>query len=290
VTVVNRLTAVALVVAATVVWGATFTVVKGALDDTGPLTFMALRFALAAVVLLPQLRRSRGGLALRWAFACGVSLYVGYAFQTWGLVTATPARSAFITSLSVVLVPLGEPLAGLAAFSWRALGGALVALAGLAVLLRPGAAQATVGDVLTLGCAVAFAAHTMLLNRAVRSGRPELVNAVQVATVALLAVPSAALERWRFTASPRLGLALVVTAVLATVAAFWAMAAAQRHLSAAETGVVLALEPVAAAAVSLLLGEDRLSVDLALGGSFVLAGVIVATLSTGRLTSPPDLH
>jgi drug/metabolite transporter (DMT)-like permease len=287
---VRKLPAVILVVAATGVWGATFTVVKGALADTGPLTFLALRFSLAGALLLPQLRRIKGSPALLWAAACGVSLFVGYTFQTSGLLTTTPARSAFITSLSAVLVPLAEPIAGLAAFSWRVLGGALVALGGLAVLLRPGSTEVTVGDLLTLGCALAFAAHTMLLNRAVKSERPELVNAVQVATVALLAVPSAGIEGWRFVASPRLGMAVGITALLATVGAFWAMAAAQRHLSAAETGVILVLEPVAAAAVSLLLGEDRLSGSLLLGGSLVLAGVVLATLSARGSAPPAGFH
>lgn len=279
----GKLPAVLLLVAATGVWGATFTVVKGALADCGPLTFTALRFALAGALLVPQLGHLRASRGRGLMVACGVALFVGYAFQTWGLVTTTPARSAFITALSAVLVPLLEPLGGQVALAWRALGGAVVALAGLAVLLRPGTTDLAVGDVMTLGCAAAFAVHAMVLNRAVRQARPEVVNAVQVIVVALLALPAAGLEQGRLVVSARLGVALGVTAVLATVGAFWAMASAQRGLSAAETGVVLAFEPVAAAVVSILVREDTVSAGLLVGGALVVLGVVVTTVSGGRV-------
>lgn len=274
----SRLAALALLVGATVVWGATFSVVKGALADAGPFSFLALRFVLAALLLLPALR---GGLRrASWSpavLACGVALFFGYAFQTVGLTSTTPARSAFITALSVVLVPLVEPVFGFARFSARAATGALLALGGLAVLLQPEAEPLRLGDWLTLGCAVAFAGHVLALNAAVRQSTPSRVNALQVFTLAVLALPAAAVEGFRISITLRLGLALLLTSGLATVAAFWAMAAAQRVVTAAETAVVLAFEPVAAAAISVALGEDALSVSLALGGCLVVAGVMLAT-------------
>ncbi len=267
-----------LMVAATLVWGATFTVVKTALADAGPLTFLALRFALAAAVVLPALRRA-GAAAFRspWVLLCGAALFAGYGFQTAGLAATTPARSAFVTSLSVILVPLLEPLAGLGRPGRRAWAGALLALAGLAVLLRPDGGAVGAGDALTLGCAVAFAVHLLLLQRAVRQTPAAAVNAVQVAVVAVLAVPAAAVEGWRVTPTARLGVALAVTAVLATVLAFRAMAEAQRVVSAAQTAVVLAFEPVAAGIISVALGQDAVTLPLVAGGVLVVAGVIVAT-------------
>ncbi len=274
----SRLAALACLLAATTVWGATFPVVKTALADTGPLTFAALRFSLAGAVLLVHLLRRRVDLPrTAWPYWCGVSLLAGYVLQTWGLVTTTPARSAVITAFSAVLVPLLEPVVGLRRLSPRVVVGALVALTGLGALLRPGAQAVVVGDVLTAGCAVAFAGHTMLVQRAVREHSARLVNGVQILVVAMLAAPLAGVESWRFVPSLRLGGALVVTALLATVAAFWAFTAAQRSLSAGETAVVLAWEPVAAALASLLLGEDTVTVSLLCGGGLVVAGMVLAT-------------
>ncbi|NCO69201.1 MAG: DMT family transporter, partial [Acidobacteria bacterium] len=180
--------AIALLVFTTMVWGATFPVVKGALADAGVWTFLAVRFGLAAVLLAPTARRARWPRS-PWVAACGVALLAGYAFQTWGLVTTTPARSAFITALSVILVPLVEPLVGMARLTWRVVTGALLALTGLGVLLRPESGAASLGDILTFGCALAFAAHTLLVQRAVREVDASAVNAWQVVIVGALALP-----------------------------------------------------------------------------------------------------
>ena len=275
----GRLRALGLLVAATCTWGATFIVVKQGLAASSPMTFLALRFLIAAAVLLPLLR-ARGVRMPRsaWPFACGIALFAGYACQTAGLVTTTPARSAFITALSVVLVPLLEPAFRINRLSWRALAGASVSIAGLAVLLRPEVTPPTVGDWLTLGCAVSFAFHGVLLQGAVRRAPPATVNATQVLVTTGLALPAAAATGWQVTFTAWTVAALAITGILATVAAFWAMAEAQRELSAAETALVLAFEPVVAAVVSVLAGADVVTASLLAGGAFVVLGVVVATV------------
>jgi len=288
----SRAAALGLLAAATCTWGATFIVVKRGLATSSPATFLALRFLIAAAVLMPLLR-ARGVRAPRsvWPYACGVALAAGYAFQTAGLVTTTPARSAFITALSVVLVPLLEPAFGINRLSARALGGALVSIAGLAVLLRPEATPPTSGDWLTVGCAVSFAFHGVLLQGAVRRASPASVNATQVLVTAGLAAPAAAVSGWQVTFTPWMLAALAITGLLATVAAFWAMAEAQRALTAAETALILAFEPVVAALVSVAAGADPLSASLLAGGALVVLGVVVATvgppLRTAVAPSPP---
>ncbi len=274
----SRFPAVVLLASVAALWGATFPVVKGALTDAGPLTFLALRFGLAAACLLPWLR-SRGGAGTGAARAalCGVALFGGYAFQTWGLQTTTPARSAFITAVSVVLVPLLEPLLGIGQTSRRVWAGALLAFGGLAVLLRPESRPISFGDVLTLGCALAFAAHILLLQWAARVMPATRLSAVQIVASAALAVPAAGTEGWRFAPTPRLAVAILVCSLLATVFAFWAMTVVQRVLSAGLTAVVLAFEPAAAAVVSVAIGQDALGAALVAGGAMVVAGVVMAT-------------
>ena len=279
----SRLRAVALLLAATSVWGATFVVVKRGLAGCAPMTFLALRFLIAAVVLLPLLR----GRAVRVArspavLLCGVALFAGYSLQTWGLTGTTPARSAFITAFSIVLVPLLEPAFGINRWSWRAVAGAGVAVAGLTVLLRPAATPLSDGDWLTAGCAVAFAFHGVLLQLAVRGETPATVNAAQVVTTTMMAFPAALAAGWQVTLSPTTVVALLVTGALATVGAFWAMAEAQRALSAAETAIVLAFEPVVAGVVSVLAREDAATGSLAAGGAIVVLAVLLATVRTSR--------
>src|SRR5688572_5893061 len=99
--------------AVTAVWGATFVLVKEALAASGPLTFVALRFALAAMVILPLTVRRRGRPSrdlIRDGGLIGCFLFGGYALQTAGLQFTSAAKAGFITGLSVVIVPLLEAL------------------------------------------------------------------------------------------------------------------------------------------------------------------------------------
>ncbi len=274
-----RLRAVALLLVATSIWGATFLVVKRGLSGTAPMTFLALRFMVATVVLLPLLRARAIRLPRSPAvLLCGLALFAGYALQTAGLTTTTPARSAFVTAFSIVMVPLLEPAFAINRWSWRAFAGAAVAVVGLAVLLRPGTTPLVTGDWLTAGCAGAFAFHGVFLQMAVRHETPATVNAAQVVTTTSLAFPAALVAGWQITPSPQTVVALLITGALATVGAFWAMAEAQRTLTAGETAVVLAFEPVVAGVVSVVAREDAPSLALWIGGAFVVLGVLLATV------------
>ncbi|MGA7524370.1 MAG: DMT family transporter, partial [Acidobacteriaceae bacterium] len=162
-----------LLLAATFVWGSTFIVIKSALADSTPLVFNAVRMVFASLVLCAiffrQLRTLSVG-ALRAGFLIGTLLWLGYEFQTIGLLYTSASKSAFLTGISVVLVPLF-----LAVF-WRrhvnryTLAGVCAACVGLYLLCVPpgqGSSLASLnrGDLLTLGCAVAFAFEIIVIGR-----------------------------------------------------------------------------------------------------------------------------
>src|SRR6516164_8934110 len=85
----------------TIIWGATFTTVKNALDDASPVLFVAVRFSLAATVLALIYSRKLDRRMLGPGVAAGTLLFTGYAFQTVGLRYTTPSKSAFITGLTI---------------------------------------------------------------------------------------------------------------------------------------------------------------------------------------------
>ncbi|HZH15887.1 MAG TPA: DMT family transporter, partial [Archangium sp.] len=174
----------------TAFWGITFVVVKGALSHGDPYSFLALRFGIGALALTAIARRElfvpdtlRRGLLL------GVFLFLGFVLQTVGLVSTTPSRSAFITGLYVVLVPV----LGLALFrrvprisSW---GGVVLAAVGMRYLtgaeLDAGQGLSR-GDWLTLGCALAYAFHILLTERYAPKSSVVALVGVQLWVVALL--------------------------------------------------------------------------------------------------------
>ena len=282
---------------ATVIWGGSFVIVQRALVDIPVFHLLAYRFLIATLLLVPLARGGGWTPGLRRdGVLIGVVLFAGFALQTSGLRWTTPSRSAFLTGLSVVLVPilalaLGRP--------WRhgPMAGALCAGAGLWVLYRPGlgkgagsAALFGRGDALTLAGAVVFAVYVLLVERAVSRHRLAPLALVQFGVIAALSLPSLLFSPPTAREVTREPLAaILLLGVLATAAAFACQLYAQRHLTAVEDGVILALEPVLAAAISVLAGVERATLNLALGGALVVAAMLVTELWGGPDDAPPPV-
>jgi drug/metabolite transporter (DMT)-like permease len=167
-------------------WGSTFVLVKDALRDISPLLFNLIRMALAFLCLaIVYRRRWKRISAAGWRSGALVGLFlaIAYQFQTAGLNRTTPSKSAFITGLTLVLVPLFAVLPGVRRFgakapSWNVWLGVLLAFGGVVLLAAPAAAGSRVGsfllpdlagigrgDLLTLGCAFGFAFHIIIQDR-----------------------------------------------------------------------------------------------------------------------------
>src|SRR5580698_7679899 len=151
-------------------WGVTFVVVKNALADISVFAYLAARFVLGALPMIWFYREDLRKLTRDEAWASvqvGLFMFGGYAFQTAGIALTTPSKAAFITGLSVVLVPVF-----LAVF-WRrkigawAWGGAAGSFAGLYFLTVPaeGFSRLNHGDMLVMGCAVLYALQIIFIAR-----------------------------------------------------------------------------------------------------------------------------
>ena len=274
-------------VAVAFVWGVSFTVTKDALDSIPPHWLLTLRFGLAFVPLALAARwwlRGAGGAAWRAGLIVGAFLYLGFALQTVGLQYTTPARSAFLTGCAVLLVPfLERVLLGVRVGGGVALG-ALLAVVGLGLLLHPGSLTSfNRGDLLTLGCAVGFAFHILALGRYARRVPTADLAALQLLFVAVLAAPVAfATEAPTLDLPSRGWLAVLFLGLVCSAFAFGAQTWAQRRTPPARTALILALEPVFAAGVSVALGSERLTAGEWLGGGLVVAGVALGELARTR--------
>jgi drug/metabolite transporter (DMT)-like permease len=269
----------------TLIWGSTFVVVKQALEDCSTLLFLALRFSLATVALglafrpLPS-KFSRSTPFLAGGVAAGVCLFGGYLLQTVGLRYTTPSKSAFITGLSVVIVPLLAALTQRKIPHPRELLGVVAATGGMALLTLPGQSlRIAKGDLLTLGCAVVFAAHILVVGHYAPRLGFQALTLVQIATTAGLALATfwwaeTPLIRWR------LGVvaALLVTGLFATALAFGIQAWAQQYTTPTRTALIFALEPVFAWLTSFLLTGELLSRQGTLGAALILSGILLVEL------------
>jgi len=270
-------------------WGATFVVVKNSLGYASVFLFLAVRFTVASLLMLAFSARLISRFEREDLFAgfrLGFFMFLGYAFQTAGLQYTTPSKSGFVTGSSVVLVPLLLALFWGKRLSWAAYGGALVAVFGLYYLTIPseGLAYLNRGDVLTFVAAALYAVHIILVGEYTKQHSATALSLVQVAACAVMAwltTGAAAAIRWqpaRFEWRVELLLGVLVCAVFATAVAFSIQLWAQQYTSSSHAAVLFTLEPVFAVITSYLVLRERLSSRAILGAIFVLAGILVAEL------------
>jgi drug/metabolite transporter (DMT)-like permease len=277
----------ALVLAA-FLWGSTFLVVQDATDDASVMPFLAARFLIGAAVLWPfARRRAASPTELRDGIAAGALFLGGYIFQTAGIQYTTSSSSAFITYLLVVFVPLINALVIRRLPSPVTVVGVAIAVIGL-VLLSGGATGFGKGEWLTLGCAICFAAHLLVLDRVTLRNDPVRLAFIQVLTVGLgCLLPGFAFGGYDF------GLpawaAAAFTGVFATAVAVLCMVWAQRFVPPARTALILLLEPVFAALLGYLDGE-RLGARGFLGAGLILAAVLWTELVPDRPGGQPQPH
>jgi drug/metabolite transporter (DMT)-like permease len=276
-----------LLLAVVCIWGSTFVVVKNALADVSPLLFNLIRMSLAFLCLALIYRGHLGRVdrrALLGGAIVGFCLAMGYSFQTAGLRLTTPSKSAFITGMVVVLVPMLSAIPGLrprtSGFpAWNAWCGACIAFAGIVLLTTPSGSvfdfrSVNPGDLLTFGCALGFSLHVLALAHLAPRFPFEQLAVLQIGfCAAFMALSLPLLEHPRIHWSPQVVVALLVTAVLATAVAFTVQSWAQRFLPATHTALILALEPVFAWITSFLVLRERLGRRGSSGALLILAGI-----------------
>lgn len=272
------------------IWGATFVVVKRALDDASPFAFLAMRFTLAAVLLGWLFRKHVMPLNPREAFSggvLGIFLGAGFAFQTVGLLYTSPSRSAFITGLYVVGVPVLAAILRLRGFNAASLAGVGLALAGLYLLTGRGSAAAGTGlgkgEILTLCCAATFAAHIVSTDVYSRRHGSRALTFWQVATAALICIPLAGLaESPRVEPTAALAGAVLITAILATALTVTIQTHVQSWTSPTRVAIIFTMEPVFAAITSYIVEGERMSAAAATGAGLILAGMLVSEIPAAR--------
>jgi len=274
----------------TLIWGATFPATKAVLEQIPPFSFLFLRFLLGALLvgggfLLWRLRLHREPAVLRASAIATCWLFLGYVLQTVGLQYTSASNSAFITALYVVIVPL--ILRRFGRRVWLATG---IATVGLWLLVKP-TASGNLGDLLTLGCALAFAAHIACLERFTREADPPSLFAWQMMAMVVLLLPTLLIEQapaQAFAPTSMLLIGLGVTGGLAT-GAFAIQMWVQRIVPAQQVALIFASEPAYAAWLSWYFLGETLDTEGWLGSGLILVAVVVGAYGSGPRSSSPAI-
>ncbi|HEV8042254.1 MAG TPA: DMT family transporter [Bryobacteraceae bacterium] len=275
-------------IAVALIWGTTFILVKQALAGVSTLLFLTLRFAFASVALAlifrGEFRKVNIRSALRGGLIAGVFLFSGYVLQTFGLKYTSASKTGFLTGLYIPLVPLFSSVIYKKIPKMSEVMGVLAAFTGMALMtIQRSFLDIGMGDILVAGCAVAYAFHILVLGRFAGSANLGVLTVVQIGTAAVL---SAGTFWWaepvHIQWSTGLWIALAVTSLLATALAFAVQTWAQRYSSPTRTALIFSMEPLFAWATSYVVAGEVLSKRAALGGVFILAGILMVELKPSR--------
>ena len=279
-----------------VIWGATFVLIKSALHQISPVLFLAMRFSLATVALVALFgRKWRSPKTVSWQAEApapprwkmlaaggmiGVFLFAGFLLQTVGLQTTTAPKSAFLTGLATVMVPLLGALVYRIKPRIPEVAGVLTATLGMGLMTLEGPIGSIgPGDLLTFGGAMAFSAHIVATGHFAERIGYEVLSITQIGAAALSAL---SLFWWvetpRVQWQPLVIWAILITGLLCTALAFTIQAWAQHYTTSTRTALIYALEPVVAWITSYCLAGEGLSGQAAAGAALILSGVLLVEM------------
>ncbi|WP_353508830.1 DMT family transporter [Intrasporangium sp.] len=273
-----------LLVALTAVWGSTFFLIKDLVEHVPPVDFLAVRFALAAVIMvilfwrpLRALRRPQLWIGI-WL---GALYGLAQIFQTQGLASTPASVSGFITGTYVVLTPLitavllRERVPGT---TWAAVG---LATAGLALLSLRGLSVG-VGEAITLLAAALYALHIVGLGRHSSHHIATGLSVVQMVVIAIICTVGALPGGVVLPETPADWASVLYMVVFASILALWVQTWAQAHMPATRAAIVMTMEPVFATFFAVWLGGESLTRRMVIGGGLVLVAMVVVEVLARR--------
>jgi drug/metabolite transporter (DMT)-like permease len=273
-----------LLVGLTAVWGSTFFLIRDLVDVIPPVDFLAVRFCLAAVIMLALFWKPVRALSRRQVvIGIGLGALYGLAqiFQTQGLATTPASVSGFITGTYVVLTPiftavlLRERVPG---STWAAVG---LATAGLALLSLNGFSVG-VGEAITLLAAALYALHIVGLGRFTSADSATGLSVVQMVVIGVICLIGALPDGVVLPTTPAEWASVLYMVVFASILSLWVQTWAQAHMPATRAAIVMTLEPVFAAFFAVTLGDESLTWRMLVGGALVLTAMYAVELLARR--------
>ena len=272
-----------LILAATLIWGSSFVIVKDAVGYITPAWLLVFRFVIATLVLAMVF--------LKWrklyfdrdhmlpGIGIGLTLFAAYLLQTIGITDTTPGKNAFLTGAYCVMVPfLTWAIMKKKPNSFNVIA-AVVCLAGIGLISLDGGLSMRMGDLLTLGGAVGFGLQIVLIAKYAPGRNIYVLTMWQFATVAVCSLPIALfaepLPAW--SAMPQHAWpALLYLAVVVTAVALLFQNIGQTHVPPSSAALLLSFESVFGAAFSIGLGMEDATLRVLVGFALVFVAVLIS--------------
>ncbi|MDX1449979.1 MAG: DMT family transporter [Acidimicrobiia bacterium] len=253
-------------------FGVTFVVVKAAVETVDPLAFVGWRFLIGGLaLLLLAIPRTNG--VWRDGVIAGTWLFAGYGLQTGGLTLTGATNSALITGLYVVFVPLLAAVVRRRSPSPWAVVGVVLGFIGTALLTVRDDLTLGAGDLLTVGCAVAFAGHIVTIARQAPRHPVIPYTTVQLLTTAALGLGGSLVFEGPGLPDSSGWPAIILTGLGVSAIAYLLQVWAQNQVGPSRTAILLTLEPVFAVVAAAIVLSERLTAAGWFGAAIILGAI-----------------
>ena len=277
---------------ATVIWGSTFVAQSIGMDHIGPFTFQAVRCAMGGLALLPiiavadRFQKDNKTFFSRWkdpklwkaALFCGTPLFLAVNLQQMGIVDTDAGKSAFLTAMYIVFVPILGILRKQKPSRWIPLS-VILGVAGLYCLSCVGVTRISQGDLLLIACAVMFAVQIIFVDIYAPQVDCLRLNCLNSFLCALL---SGAVML--FTEAPTwsgisgcMG-SLLYAGIMSMGIAYSLQIIGQKYVEPAAASLLMSMESVVAVLSGCLILKETLTVWEAAGCVLVFAAIILSQL------------
>ena len=280
--------AIGALILVTVIWGGGFVASDMALESMKPFQIMMVRFLLASVLMGviswgqrkgEEKLKDRSG-AIKAGVLMGVTLFMGFAFQIIGLQYTTPSKNAFLTALNVVIVPFIAFVILKKKIGAKGIIGAVMSVLGVGLLSLNGNFTVSLGDGLTLLCAVGFAFQIFFTSEFVKKYPASVLNTVQMFTAFVLSAISLMIFGENdFQVTTQGWLSALYLGVVSTTICYLLQTACQKYIDETKAAIILSMESVFGTIFSILILHEVVTVRMVIGCAVILAAVIISNMS-----------
>lgn len=280
--------AIGALILVTVIWGGGFVASDIALESMKPFQIMMVRFLLASVLMgvisrgqrkSEEKLKDRAGV-IKAGVLMGVTLFMGFAFQIIGLQYTTPSKNAFLTALNVVIVPFIAFVILKKKIGAKGIIGAVMSVLGVALLSLNGNFTVSLGDGLTLFCAVGFAFQIFFTSEFVKKYPASVLNTVQMFTAFVLSAISLMIFGENdFQVTTQGWLSALYLGVVSTTICYLLQTACQKYIDETKAAIILSMESVFGTIFSILILHEVVTVRMVIGCAVILAAVIISNMS-----------
>lgn len=263
-------------------WGSSYLMMKVGLTGVGPFNLIALRFGIAFLFMTVAFHKSYRDLTpviFGKGIIVGIILFLLFTGMVCGVNYTTASTAGFLTSTSVILVPILECILRRRPPAKMVVLSTVLASIGLFLLTARDGFSLDKGAALCLMGALFYAIYIVVQDRIAKGEDAFLISILQLGVASLLGLlASFLLETPVLPQSPATWGAVVYLGLICSAYGFVVQPIAQKHAAPERIGLIFSLEPVFSALLSFLFLHEVLAGINYLGGGLIFLAVVLPEL------------